>query len=94
MDVVNDNTIVQSHLFLLPDARYLHSSIVLWGSSLLKMMDRPVIRPLSPLSPPIAPTSAFLSLPGPMAEDPLPLSLALWYPEAPRKFGFKLSEAL
>jgi hypothetical protein len=64
------------------------------GSSLLKMMDRPVIRVLVPLSPPIVPPLASLSLPGPSAEDPLSLLLALWYLAAPSHSGFKISEAL
>lgn len=94
MDAVNDNTIVQSHLFLQPDARYLHSSIVLRGPSLLKMMDRPVIRMLSPLSPRLAPPSALLLLPGPVAEEPVGRSLAFGYPAAPSHSGFNILGAL
>lgn len=78
------STIVGSYLFLQPNSQHLHSSIVLWGSSLLKMMDCHVIRTLSPESPP----SGLLLMAGAC------LSLAFWYPAAPSRSGFKILEAL
>ena len=85
-----DNPIVEEHLFLQPNSLYLQSSIVLWGSLFLKMMDCQVIKMFSPLSPLLSPPLLLL-LPGSVSGDPSThLSLASWYPAAQSHSGFKI----